>query len=58
MADLGVGAFGWVESVAAADQDSELCFEDFELPLLCLDVAQLGGEQGADMGAGCGTVVA
>jgi len=58
VADLGVAAVGWVELVAAADQDFELCFEGVELPLSCLDVAQLGGEQGADVGAGCGAVVA
>lgn len=58
MADLGVGAVGGVELVAVAEQGVELGFEGAELALSGVDVAQLRGEQGPDVGAGGVAVVA
>lgn len=58
VADLGVGAVGGIESVAATDEALELCFQGRELALAGLDLVQLGGEQVVDVGAGCGPLTA
>lgn len=58
MADLGVGAVGWVESLRAPDEGLEFGFESREIALSHLDVVQLGREQLADVGAGGETLAA
>ena len=56
--DLGVGAVGWVESMATSDEPLELSLEGGELTLSSLDVVQLGRQKLADVSAGRGTFAA
>ena len=58
MTDLSVGAVGWIESLTATDEAFEFRFEAGEFTAARPNLAQLGGEQGADVGAGCGTFFA
>lgn len=57
VADIGVGAVGWVELVAAFDELVEFVFERGELSAALLDIAEFGLEEIVDVGAWGGAVV-
>ncbi len=41
MADIGVGAVGWIKVVAAFDENVEFCFERGEVPDACAHIGAL-----------------
>ncbi len=52
MADVGVGAVGGIEVVAAFDENVEFCFERGEVPDACANVGELAADQGHHMSTG------